>query len=584
MSATECGNVPPQAVLNRIWAMLILEELTRFGVTHICIAPGSRSTPLTLEADDNPKLTLHSHFDERGLGFLALGMAKATHSPVAIVVTSGTAVANLLPAIAEAKLTGEKLVVLTADRPVELIDCGANQVISQIGIFSDHVTASLNLPSPEPRISPAWLLSSVDKVMYQQLREGSAIHINCPYPEPLYSELDKWDFGDYFTGIKNWLERGQIYCQQNETDHFSVELISRLNGSRSNSSGLNNYKGFVVIGKLGLGDAQKAKALAEALGWPVLCDPQSGISSDWHCYELWLRKDKAKNRLSQCNLILQFGARLVSKTLNQFIKQQCRDGDKAQYYLVSDENQRLNPDSLPQIHLRYVISDWVDAQLATVTNSKYYGWADDLKALAKQVKTISLQSRSLSELSLAAAIATIVDSRDLFIGNSLVVRLLDMVSSLRGNRTYSNRGASGIEGLIATAAGVQKINQQGMVVLLGDTSLLYDLNSLALFTHAIIPSVIIVTNNDGGAIFNLLPIPQHKKQALYQMPHGYQFQYAAKQFGLDYLKPSSIDELVSAATAHLQSGKGALLVEVVTPAEQAAEEIKELIRKTHAIH
>lgn len=136
-----------QAVINRIWCQTLLEELSRLGVTEVCIAPGSRSTPLTLEAQENTNLNLHTHFDERGLGFLALGLAKASHKPVALIVTSGTAVANLLPAIAEAKLTGEKLVVLTADRPIELIDCGANQAIHQSEIFSTHVTSSLELPT-----------------------------------------------------------------------------------------------------------------------------------------------------------------------------------------------------------------------------------------------------------------------------------------------------------------------------------------------------------------------------------------------------------------------------------------------------
>ncbi|MEF1164802.1 thiamine pyrophosphate-binding protein, partial [Vibrio parahaemolyticus] len=110
-----------QAVLNRIWSETILTELHRFGVKHVCIAPGSRSTPLTLEAVERSNFSIHTHFDERGLGFMALGLAKASQEPVAVIVTSGTAVANLLPAVAEAKLTGEKLVLLTADRPVELV-------------------------------------------------------------------------------------------------------------------------------------------------------------------------------------------------------------------------------------------------------------------------------------------------------------------------------------------------------------------------------------------------------------------------------------------------------------------------------
>ncbi len=137
-----------RAALNSCWAELMLEELVRQGVKHVCIAPGSRSTPLTLAAAKQPKLTIHTHFDERGLGFLALGLAKASQSPVAVIVTSGTAVANLLPAVAESGLTKEKLVLLTSDRPAELLECGANQAIRQHGIFSHHVTAFYDLPTP----------------------------------------------------------------------------------------------------------------------------------------------------------------------------------------------------------------------------------------------------------------------------------------------------------------------------------------------------------------------------------------------------------------------------------------------------
>ena len=126
------------SAFNRRWAAVILEALTRHGVQHICIAPGSRSTPLTLAAAENRAFIHHTHFDERGLGHLALGLAKASRQPVAVIVTSGTATANLYPALIEAGLTGEKLILLTADRPPELIDCGANQAIRQPGMFASH--------------------------------------------------------------------------------------------------------------------------------------------------------------------------------------------------------------------------------------------------------------------------------------------------------------------------------------------------------------------------------------------------------------------------------------------------------------
>lgn len=197
-----------QAVLNRIWCETLFEELYRFGVRDVCVAPGSRSTPLALEANAHTRLKLHTHFDERGLGFLALGLAKASQRPVAVVVTSGTAVANLLPAVAEAGLTGEKLVLLTADRPIELVGCGANQAIAQQGIFSNHVCASLNLPSPNTQTSLNWLLTSVDQVLHQQAVSGHAVHINCPFPEPLYSNAPKSIYQSYIDTVDVWRAEG----------------------------------------------------------------------------------------------------------------------------------------------------------------------------------------------------------------------------------------------------------------------------------------------------------------------------------------------------------------------------------------
>lgn len=562
-----------QAVLNRIWSQIMLEELVRLGVQHVCIAPGSRSTPLTLEADSNSGLTVHTHFDERGLGFLALGMAKASLSPVAIIVTSGTAVANLLPAIAEAKLTGEKLVVLTADRPPELIDCGANQAIDQIGIYSQHVNGVLNLPTPSESVPITWLLGSVDKLMYQQRKSEGPIHINCPFPEPLYSDADKSIYNDYLLSVNAWQSSHTPYTRH----------IRRHSSGINDTIALQSYKGLIIVGNVDVADAEKAKELADAMGWPVLCDPQSGVSSEWQYYDLWLRTESGKTMLEPCNLVLQFGSRIVSKTLNSFIKQQCMQFE-AEYYLICNEEKQLNPDHLAQTHIHSKIGAWINdhLMLRSQLTSKHQSWAEELKKHALQVKKCALENDAFTELNLALLIPEIVGRNDLFIGNSLIVRLLDMVTALRGNRTYTNRGASGIDGLVATAAGVQRINKEALVVLLGDTSLLYDLNSLSLFTHTKTPSVILVTNNDGGAIFDLLPVPQDKKTALYQMPHGFEFKYAAKQFGLIYLKPDTMDELVGVAVEHLDSGRGALLIEMRTLAGEASNDIKKLVKDVHA--
>lgn len=180
----------------------MLEALTRHGVRHICIAPGSRSTPLTLAAAAHASVICHTHFDERGLCYLALGLAKASREPVAIIVTSGTATANLYPAIIEAGLSGERLGVLTADRPPELIDCGANQAIRQQGMYASHPTQVLNLPRPTPDLPARWLVSAIDGAVWE-LTHG-ALHINCPFTEPLYGTNDDDLYQGWLATLGGW--------------------------------------------------------------------------------------------------------------------------------------------------------------------------------------------------------------------------------------------------------------------------------------------------------------------------------------------------------------------------------------------
>jgi 2-succinyl-5-enolpyruvyl-6-hydroxy-3-cyclohexene-1-carboxylate synthase len=561
-----------QAQLNRLWSQLILEELVRFGVSQICIAPGSRSTPLTLEAEANPGLTIHTHFDERGLGFLALGMAKAGKAPVAIVVTSGTAVANLLPAVAEAKLTGEKLIVLTADRPAELINCGANQAIEQPGIFSTHVTSSLNLPSPGLSVPAAWLLTSLDQLLYAQAQSGSAVHINCPFPEPLYTTGDKDLFSDYLAPVHQWLTANQPYVQQ---------LTGAVSASEVLPDTLSDKKTLVIAGQLERHEALEVKAFAEQMGFPLLCDPQAGISSDWAHYDLWLQSERYRQQLAEADLIIQFGARIVSKRLNGFIREQCEQR-ACGYWLISPENRRLNPDHLPQVHMLADAVSWIRAHSKAVAG-KCSGWADQLKSISGQIDKLQQQERELTELNLAANLAGIAGTHDLFIGNSLIIRLVDMVASLRGNRVFTNRGASGIDGLVATAAGAQRMTRSPLLLLIGDTSLLYDINSLALLRQTQEPVVVLVTNNDGGAIFDLLPVPEEQKQRLHQMPHGFTFGHAARQFGLDYACPESLPALQAQVNQHLNGGTGTLVVEVITPPSQAAQAIKQRLEQIHAL-
>ncbi|MUK47020.1 2-succinyl-5-enolpyruvyl-6-hydroxy-3-cyclohexene-1-carboxylic-acid synthase [Aliivibrio fischeri] len=563
-----------QVMLNQVWAELIIEELVRNGVKHICIAPGSRSTPLTLAASEHALLSIHTHFDERGLGFLALGIAKASNDPVAVIVTSGTAVANLLPSVAESGLTKEKLVLLTADRPVELINCGANQAINQQGIFSSHVCHSLQLPSPNQNVPAQWLLSRLDQACFIQQEQGGAIHINCPFPEPFYGKKDDSLLVDYLAPIQNWKADTSSYIQQ--TPYFSHVTLS------PNWMQTARKKGVVIIGKVSLEEANCAAQLAKELGWPVLADPQSGYYSEWAHYDLWLQNSACFELLSEVECVLQFGARLVSKRLGAWLKNY-----QQAYYLIDSHSELLNESCHAHVRYRADISTWCQTHADSLADrdcvfdhAPSVHWSESLKVASQNAlalaRSMACNSETLSELSFALTVGQKANNCDWFIGNSLIVRLLDMAGELNQKDVYTNRGASGIDGLVATAVGVQLANDKPLLTLVGDTSLLYDLNSLALLKQATKPMVVVVMNNDGGGIFDLLPVNEKKKDDFYRMPHQLEFSHAAAMFGLSYHRPETLSCVMSMINDGLE--KGIHLIEINTPAGQSGEELTRLFQ------
>ncbi|CAH0533843.1 2-succinyl-5-enolpyruvyl-6-hydroxy-3-cyclohexene-1-carboxylate synthase [Vibrio stylophorae] len=570
-----------QAVINRIWAQLLLEECVRNGVHHVCIAPGSRSTPLTMAAYDlaqAQRITIHTHFDERGLGFLALGLAKASATPVAVIVTSGTAVANLMPAVCEAKLTGEPLLLLTADRPAELIDCGANQAIVQTDLFQSQVCHRALLPTANEQIAPQWLLSEVDKAMAAQRQQGGAVHLNCPFAEPLYCNDGLWqqqraERREYLTPIDPWLddETRALYIE-----HQCERKVIWSESLKARWQQASGQRGVMVLGQISPAQAKAATALAEQLGWPVLADVQANTSSEWHSFDAWLPLSQNELLLNKAEVVVQCGARLVSKNLMQWIAMQPW---QSQWRLTSQSGQ-LDPDHLPGVHL---IGD-IDVQLQIMQQQARAnggsGWADSLKEQAQLVQqNLPWQQGRCDELMLAAELCQhLPEDCDLFIGNSLMVRLLDKVGQVQAKgegQVFTNRGASGIDGLIATATGVQRARQKPMCLILGDTSMLYDLNSLALLKQVSAPLLVLVTNNDGGAIFDLLPVDIDAKEQLYQMPHGLHFEFAARMFQLGYQSfelRSELAELFEKAMSRQQT----LIAELQTAPQSAVRAINSL--------
>ncbi|GEN26563.1 2-succinyl-5-enolpyruvyl-6-hydroxy-3-cyclohexene- 1-carboxylate synthase [Halovibrio variabilis] len=574
---TSNGLAKAHATFNHVWAALMLEELYRLGVRDVVLAPGSRSSPLTMAASEHVGLCCHCHFDERGLGFMALGIARGSHRPVVIITTSGTAVANLYPAVVEANLLGVPLIVLSADRPIELLNNGSNQAIDQRDIFSRHTTVHHDLPPPDTEIKAAFLLSTIDQAVDQQRRTPGPIHINCRYREPLYPGNCLVDASGYLAPLGRWLTDPTPW-----SDWPTCMAMPAINNEWEAFA---QQRGLIVVGRVeGSVDdphqAQQIVALSKQLGWPLLADVQSQLRFDPQNlihFDLALHDERFSIELAKAEVLLQFGGRLISKRLTQFIAQQ----PWQDVWLVDPLPQRLDPDYCVKRRLIGSPAEVV-AALQKLPEHKPWHQLDSLQRRTSQL--VEEWAAAFSELGVCHQLAQLAEGQ-LFIGNSLPARLMNMLGRHRQAplRVWANRGASGIDGLIATAYGLSCTCSEPTTIVLGDTSALHDLNSLALLKQATQPLVVVILNNDGGSIFHMLPVPKEGEllERYYRQPHGLSFKYAAKMFGLGYSAPNSLDAFSAAYTQALKAG--VTLIEVNVPHQQVADDLKALgaaIRRT----
>ncbi|QHS11882.1 MULTISPECIES: 2-succinyl-5-enolpyruvyl-6-hydroxy-3-cyclohexene-1-carboxylic-acid synthase [unclassified Shewanella] len=566
------------ADMNLLWGQLILEELARLGVKHVCMAPGSRSTPLTLAAASQTQLTRHIHFDERGLGFMALGLAKASNAPVAIITTSGTAVANLYPAIVEAWLTHVPLIILSGDRPPELIDCGANQAIIQPAIFAQYAK-QVNLPTPDLGYPANALLSTIDHAVANQ---HQPVHINCMYREPLYptelvtlahvKKTASFTTATYLAPLNQWFENTKPltrYASLTTAELPTTDTLMRFV----------HGKGVIVVGTLAPEDnPQQIVALAQKLGWPVLVDAQSQLRQHpgviGHVDQLLLNP-KANKQLEQAERILVFGGRFISKRLLQYIAQQSWHS----YWHVSKYGDRLDPSH--QSKEFYQASVQAVCQLPWPRSSQA-NWALQLLPLNESLESLfkqQIDNTTFGEAQVVRAIALAqTDQHILFIGNSLPIRLYDMYAPIATNTPaiYTNRGASGIDGLIATACGVAADKNASTTLVMGDLSCLHDFNSLALLKQMTQPFVLVIINNDGGNIFNLLPVPNESlRNDFYRLSHGLEFGYGAAMFGLAYRQADDIESFNQAYQEAFEFNCASVIEVNVSPT-QASDQIAQI--------
>ena len=547
---TDAPNLP------RLWADLLIEELIRSGVGLFCVAPGSRSTPLVSAIADNPRARekVLLHYDERGTAFAALGYARATGRPAAWITTSGTAVANGLPAVVEASTDEAPMILLTADRPSELRQTGANQTIDQPSIFGTYPRWSFDLPAPDPRIDPAMVLTTADQAVHRALRvPPGPVHLNAPFREPLAPTTDGEDYSEYLSGLSRWLEDETPYTTYpvSRPGADAEALYRELRGAS---------RGLIVAGRLESAREREAvRELADALGWPLLPDIASGLrlggkASDRAAYYDLLLADEKFADSHTPEAVLHVGGRIVSKRLQQCISRSA----PSPYAVVHASPARFDPGHRVTHNVEADVARFCGelAELARRepphSESK---WAESWSAASEKVGKeleLSLSERGeISEPQVARAVSRHTpEGWGLFLASSMPVRDMDAYAEVNGPalEVGVNRGASGIDGTISSAAGFASGLERPAALVIGDLALLHDLNSLAMLRDSPQPLVVVAVNNDGGGIFSFLPVSEHRDifEPYFGTPHGLGFENAAAMFGLSYERPAASEEFARA--------------------------------------
>lgn len=543
------------------WSDLVIRELVRCGVHTFCLSSGARSgllaTSVGRTAGTNPVM----HFDERASAFYALGHAKATRRPVAWITTSGTAVANGLPAIIEAAQDHVPLILLTADRPPELRATGANQAIDQVKLFGSYVRWFFDLPCPDPALSPAFVLSTVDQAVFHacQSPEGP-VHLNLMFREPLTPATEICTDDVYNEPIRRWMANDRPWTEQSvSSPRASVGVLDAWSERIAAAE-----NGLLVIGRLNdESEREAARALAMNLGWPVHADVLSGLRLGVlphriaHADQVLLGK-AAQGRTP--DLILHIGGTLVSKRWVQWIASR-----NTEYRVIKSHTERQDPMHHANAVLVTDLSAWVNVSAPRGKRAADDdAWKREGQRVLEVLSDEDQAAGSLDEIAVARIVSSALPSgHGLFLSNSMPVRDMDMFAVESGMEiaVSANRGASGIDGVIASACGWTQGMQRPVTLVIGDLAFLHDLNALHYLSLAKFPVTMVVINNDGGGIFSFLPMAATRDvfEPFFGTPHGRTFEPAAALFDLAYAHPEDGAGLRAALEKAWASGRSSIL-------------------------
>jgi 2-succinyl-5-enolpyruvyl-6-hydroxy-3-cyclohexene-1-carboxylate synthase len=574
---------------NTLWANIFVDELARGGLRAVCIAPGSRSTPLTIAFARHPAIKTYSLLDERGAAFFALGRALATEEPVAVVCTSGTAAANFFPAVVEADSARVPLLVLTTDRPHELRHSGSNQTIDQINMFGNHVRwfVDIALPETDPLAIRSLQTLAARALAASKGVSPGPVHLNFPFRKPLEPTPVAGDVP------------ATVLDAVNRVDNRPFTEFSRgiLQPSPQQISGLanliqNSRRGLIICGPRSPGGdfAQAVVRLAKVAGYPILADALSGVRFGQHVddaqnlivsgYETFLQQASVAGCPSP-ELIIRFGAMPISKMLGLYLGccRTCHHVQISESGVWQDDTHTTSD---------FIWADPVQTCLAVAeqlsprqdSENTWPGCWAAAEATAWEVIRATQAETFFEGLVFADVVDLMPENSTIFSASSLPVRHLDQFAHHRPTkiRILANRGASGIDGTIASALGAAAGSESPLVLVTGDLAFYHDLNSLLAVRRCGVPLIIVLINNNGGGIFHRLPISEFEPPFtdLFITPHGLTFEPAARLFGVDYVRTDTrqgFRELLAASLVDRVSR----IIEVPTDARLHEQVRKEII-------
>ncbi len=490
-------------------ATVLLDELVRCGVRDVVLAPGSRSAALAFAAYADERVTLHTRIDERSAGFLAVGLARTSRRAVVVVTTSGTAAANLHPAVLEASHAGVPLLVLTADRPARLRGSNANQTTEQAGLFSRAVRESADVPAAHPghgeverRQVVGWRALAARSAHVATGRLGGRpgpVHLNVQFEEPLTPDAgDGW--GSALDGRieqQPWMLPGKpLRAQPEDLD----------DGPRT----------VVLAGE----DAgPPARTLAEDAGWPLLAEPTSGSRTGdavIRTYRLLLADDELAGRVQR---VVVFGHPTLSRPVTRLLAR-----DDVEVVAVT------GPSGWTDSGLQ--ASRVVDGVVATGSTTEEDVWREEWRGrdaeLSRRLDDLLAGREAMTPQQVAGAVSAAVPPGGLlFVGASNPIRDLDLMVARYGvgdrRMVVGNRGLSGIDGSVSSALGAAlgRPHSTRSFALLGDVTFLHDSNGLVLGPDEERPDLtIVVVNDDGGSIFASLEQGSEQYAASYDRLFG----------------------------------------------------------------